>query len=277
MTRHSSISYTAATKITAIGLASLVLFEICACSVDRREIARAISPDHRLAAILAEVSGGGAAGFINDEFYLNEQKYPPNFKEPILITSHCEPPTFTWLDDHTVQVRYSPPCDIVRFTNRWYLPSELAHGNAVTIEIILLRDELAQLSQSDFYKLYDPSSLVEVKTLHGLPEAVQTLLGAHATGYARIAEVGEECDPTDVDGNDAGRCFLVGGTSDCSALVAFKIGGYAGQSEIARAYAHTKSGWIMVKEWGISYPNNLRELKEMTSLPPEDYGAWKPK
>jgi hypothetical protein len=134
-----------------------------------------------------------------------------------------------------------------------------------------------QLSPSELLKLYDPSSLVEVKTLHGLPEEVQTDLGAHATGYARIAEVGEECYPTDVHGNDPGRCFLVGGKSDSSALVAFKIGGYAGQSEIARAYVHTKSGWTMVNEWGIGYPNNLRELKEMTGLPPEDYGTWKPK
>jgi hypothetical protein len=126
------------------------------------------------------------------------------------------------------------------------------------------------LTESEIYKMYDPSSLVEVKTLHGLPEGVQTLLGVHATGYARIADVGEECNPTDVVGPGPGRCFFVGGASDSGALVAFKVGGFAGQSGVAEGYVHVKSGWIKVRAWAIGYPSNLRELREMTSVPPDD-------
>jgi hypothetical protein len=133
-------------------------------------------------------------------------------------------------------------------------------------------------TQSETSKLYDPSSLVEVKTLHSLPDGVQILLGVKATGYNRIADVGEKCNPTDVVGGDEpGRCFLVGGVNESSALVAFKICGYAGQSVVAASYVRTKSAWVKVSEWDVGFPINLRELREMTSLPPEDYGPWKPK
>jgi hypothetical protein len=89
-----------------------------------------------------------------------------------------------------------------------------------------------QLSTAELLKLYDPSSLVETKTLEALPADLQSVIGVHATGYARLADVGEPCNPTDVVGNDPGRCFSVGGVSPTSALVAFKIGGYAGQSGV---------------------------------------------
>ena len=269
--------FKAMNKVTGVALTAIAILAICACSVDRREVARVSSSDHRLVAILIEASGGGAAGFLNYELYINEQQYPPSLKEPILITSHCDTPSFAWVDDHTIQVHYKPPCSVNRFINHWYVPSDMAHGNVTPIEIILVRDEPAIPSVSDPFKLYDPSSLVEVKTLHGFPIELQVLLGVQETGYHRIADVGEQCYPTDVHGSDPGRCFLMGGISDSSALVAFKIGGYAGQSEVAVAYAHTKSGWLKAKEWDIGNPNNLRELKEMTGLPAENYGPSKPK
>jgi hypothetical protein len=126
-----------------------------------------------------------------------------------------------------------------------------------------------QLSTAELFKLYDPSSLVETKTLGNLPADLQSVLGVHATGYERLADVGEPCNPTDVVANDPGRCFFVGGVSPTSALVAFKIGGYAGQSGVGEAYVHTKSTWIKVESWNIGYPSNLTELREMTSFPPD--------
>jgi hypothetical protein len=54
-----------------------------------------------------------------------------------------------------------------------------------------------------------------------------------------------------------------------SASVAFKVGGYAGQSEVAVIYVHTKSGWVKAGEWNIGYPNNLSDLKEMGRLAAE--------
>jgi hypothetical protein len=121
-----------------------------------------------------------------------------------------------------------------------------------------------QLSTEELLKLYDPSSLVETKTLGALPAALQSVLGVHATGYARLADVGEPCNPTDFHGEDPGRCFLVGGVSPTSALVAFKIGGIAGQSGVGEAFVHANSTWIKVHSWDIRYPRNLKELREMT-------------
>jgi hypothetical protein len=69
---------------------------------------------------------------------------------------------------------------------------------------------------------------------------------------------------------------LVGGASDSSALVAFKVGGYAGQRAVAVRYVHTKSGWTKVGEGDVGYPNNLNELEEMSRLAIES-GSSKPR
>ena len=115
-------------------------------------------------------------------------------------------------------------------------------------------------------RIYNPASLVEVKSLAGFPDELQIALGARIKGYGRIADVGEECNPTDVVGDGPDRCFLLGGLSGTSALVAYKVGGYAGQWEVAASYVHTKSGWVKIGEGNIGYPNNLSELKEMSRL-----------
>jgi hypothetical protein len=127
-----------------------------------------------------------------------------------------------------------------------------------------------QLTTAELSKLYDPSSLVEAKTLGDLPADLQSVLGVHANGYARIADVGEPCNPTDVIGNDPGRCFFVGGVSATSALIAFKIGGYAGQTGVGEAYVHTASTWIKVESWSIGFPSDLKALREMVSIPRGD-------
>jgi hypothetical protein len=127
-----------------------------------------------------------------------------------------------------------------------------------------------QLSAEELLKLYDPSSLVETKTLGALPQALQLVLGVHATGYDRLADVGEPCNPTDYHHGDPGRCFFVGGVSPTSALVAFKIGGIAGQSGVGEAFVQANSTWIKVHSWDIRYPRNLKELREMTRVPPDD-------
>jgi hypothetical protein len=119
-------------------------------------------------------------------------------------------------------------------------------------------------------RIYNPASLVEVKSLAEFPDELQIALGARIKGYGRIADVGEECNPTDVVGDGAGRCFLLGGLSSTSALVAYKVGGYAGPWEVAARYVHTKSGWVKIGDGNIGYPNNLSELKEMSRLAAED-------
>jgi hypothetical protein len=131
--------------VVVFGLSVLALFgcsaaRLLGCSGDRREIARSSSPDHVLLAVHIEAMGGGAAGFVSEEIYINEQSNSADRKHPILIASHCEVLSLGWLDDRTLQVHYSVPCSINQFTNRWYVPSELAQGSATPVEIILVRD-----------------------------------------------------------------------------------------------------------------------------------------
>src|ERR1035437_3094413 len=83
-----------------------------------------------------------------------------------------------------------------------------------------------QPSTAELLNLYDPSSLVETKTLSAFPSDLQSVLGVHATDSPRIADIGEPCNPTDVVRKDyPDRCFLLGGLSGTSALVAYKVGG----------------------------------------------------
>jgi hypothetical protein len=127
------------------------------------------------------------------------------------------------------------------------------------------------LSAAELLKLYDPSSLVETKTLKSLPADLQSVLGVRGTDYDRIADVGVPCDPTDVVSKDyPTNCFFVGGISATSALVAYKVGGFAGQSGVGAAYVRTNLYWKKVASWDIGYPSNLKELREMTSFPPDD-------
>jgi hypothetical protein len=126
-------------------------------------------------------------------------------------------------------------------------------------------------STAELLKLYDPSSLVEAKTLKALPADLQSVLGVRGTDTPWIADVGEPCNPTDVVSKDyPSKCFFVGGVSATSALVAYKVGGFAGQSGAGAAYVHTNSGWTEVASWNIGYPSNLNELREMTSFPPDN-------
>ncbi len=125
-----------------IGILVTVLsaLAICGCSVDRRDLASISSPDNRLRATHIETMGGGAAGFVAEEIYLDEQNTPADRKHPILSASHCAVLSLGWLDDDTLQIHYSAPCSINQFTNRWYVPSDLAHGTGTPIEIILVRE-----------------------------------------------------------------------------------------------------------------------------------------
>jgi hypothetical protein len=112
---------------------------VSACSVEQHERERHASPDQKLSAVLMESQGSGAQAPVTDNLYINEQGGAPELNKPIFSASHCEGLSFSWLNDYTLQVRYPSPCSINQFTNRWYKPSEMARGNAVPIEIILIR------------------------------------------------------------------------------------------------------------------------------------------
>jgi hypothetical protein len=111
-----------------------------ACSVERQELSRQLSPDRKLAAILIESSAGGAAGAVSYDLYIDEVRTPRDLDKPIFSASGCEGLAFSWLNDYTLQVHYPSPCRIHHFTNRWFLPSDVAVGKATPFEIILIRD-----------------------------------------------------------------------------------------------------------------------------------------
>jgi hypothetical protein len=126
-------------------------------------------------------------------------------------------------------------------------------------------------STAELLKLFDPSSLVEAKTLRDLPADLRLQLGIHGTNFDWIADVGEPCNPTDVVSKDyPSKCFLVGGLSATSALISYNRGSYEGQSGVGVAYVYINSQWTKVESWRIGYPSNLKELREMTSFPPDD-------
>jgi hypothetical protein len=125
-------------------------------------------------------------------------------------------------------------------------------------------------STADIGRLYDPSRLVELRSLRGYPEDLQALLGVHATGNSRIADVGEDCHVTDVPGPGPGRCFVLGGISRTSALVAFKGGGRAGQFLTSAAYVRDKAGWVLLWQRRVGPPASLVQLIEMTSVAADD-------
>jgi hypothetical protein len=127
------------------------------------------------------------------------------------------------------------------------------------------------LSVSEIATLYDPSSLVQVKTLNGFPVELQSVLGVHATDSPPIADAGERCTPSDVVRIDyPDRCFLVGGVSSTSALVAYKAGSIAGPFVVAARYVLTKSTGVMIGNERIGMPSSLAELKEMSRLAMEN-------
>jgi hypothetical protein len=117
-------------------------------------------------------------------------------------------------------------------------------------------------STTDMFKLYDPSSLIEVRSVSELPDGLRQI-------EAGMMEAPGE--------GPHSRCcqFLIAGASDTSALVAYEEFGYVG-TFLAKAYVHVASGWTEAHGWVIGSPTTLRELKEMTSLPVENYDAWKP-
>jgi hypothetical protein len=106
------------------------------------------------------------------------------------------------------------------------------------------------------FKLYSPSSLVEVQKFADLPDGLRAVLlrGKYTNG-------GEGPD---------GKCcaILIAGVSKTSALVAYELFGYV-PSYRACAFVQTNTGWVPAGEWNIGPQSTLVGLKEMTSRPPD--------
>jgi hypothetical protein len=106
------------------------------------------------------------------------------------------------------------------------------------------------LTDAGLFKLYDPSSLIEVRKFSDLPDGVKAL--ANRSGM-------------DARGEGPGgrlRHFLVGGVSKTSALVAYEQFGYV-PTYMADAYVKNGSDWVAIRSWEIGHVTTLDEARNM--------------
>jgi hypothetical protein len=105
-------------------------------------------------------------------------------------------------------------------------------------------------TDADLFKLYSPSSLMEVRNFSDLPDGVRAL--ANRSGM-------------DARGEGPGgrlRQFLVGGVSETSALVAYEQFGYV-PTYMADAYVKNGSNWVAIRSWEIGRVTTLDETRDM--------------
>jgi hypothetical protein len=107
----------------------------------------------------------------------------------------------------------------------------------------------------------DTGTLVEVRSIEGLPTDVKKILGRQKTGVDGIADKWEKFNTTDVIYDQLPmRRFIAGGSGPSSAVVAYEQGG-RGYSIQAAAFALERSGWIKVGQWTLhENPYTLRGL-----------------
>ncbi len=125
-------------KHSCIGI-GMVVAMMTACSANQHELARRVSPDQKLVAVLMESGHTDASQPVTDELYLNDQGLPLQLDTPVLKAHHCDGVTFSWINEYTVEIRYPTVCAIDQFTNRWQRPSDVAAGHENPVEIILAR------------------------------------------------------------------------------------------------------------------------------------------
>jgi hypothetical protein len=117
--------------------ASLLL--LTACSAERKELNRQLSPNRKLVAVLMESLGGDAGASLREEIYVNDQSLPLSLDKPVFSAVGCDRVSLKWLNDYTLEIRYETVCAISHFTNRWNRPSDTAVGRENPIEVVLVR------------------------------------------------------------------------------------------------------------------------------------------
>jgi hypothetical protein len=110
-----------------------------------------------------------------------------------------------------------------------------------------------EVNDADMFKLYDPSSLIEVRKFSDLPDGVKVLAnrdGMEAKGEGPEGRLRE---------------FMVGGASQTSALVAYEQFGYT-PTYFAAAYVYTGGKWVAVRRWEIGKVTTLKEALNIIGL-----------
>ena len=116
---------------------------IAACSTQRTELTRVISPDNSTVALLIREDSGGAAGSRILHVYLADiQDREPKGK-PSFSATRCDEVNLIWGDARKLHVEYQQSCNIRRFHNKWYLRfSSDEELEKSIVEIILVRREV---------------------------------------------------------------------------------------------------------------------------------------
>jgi hypothetical protein len=117
-------------------IAVLALFS--GCSMERSEIARLDSPDHRATAVLVQEVGGGAAGSATYSLYLTDTE-DQEMKRPSFVASGCSGLSVEWMDTRILKLNYPSNCAIKQFVNLWYSRLDVKNARRASVEIVLAR------------------------------------------------------------------------------------------------------------------------------------------
>ena len=129
------------TMVLSAGVRSfcVLFFFLAACSMDRKEIARISSPDHRVEAVIVNESGGGAAGSSEYYIYMAENTNPEKLGDSVFTASNCAGIHGVWLDNNTLQIAYHSGCSIRGFKNKWYSAKADRQFRRFDVEIVLAK------------------------------------------------------------------------------------------------------------------------------------------
>ena len=113
---------------------------LAACSMDRKEVSRAPSPDHRVAAVIVNEMGGGAAGSSEYYVYMVEDKTAEELSHPVFTASNCAGLSAKWIDNNNLQLTYYSSCSIREFVIKWFSTRSTGHdGRRADAEITLTK------------------------------------------------------------------------------------------------------------------------------------------
>jgi len=90
-----------------------------------------------LAAFLVE-SMAGRDGSIHQDIYIHDEALPPGLKDSVFGGTGFDHLSYRWASDYTLEIHYDTTCTILKFTNRWSRPSDVAAGRPNPIEIVLI-------------------------------------------------------------------------------------------------------------------------------------------
>jgi hypothetical protein len=143
------------------GSAVAVLLWLVACSSQRTELARVVSPDQSTVATLVREDAGGAAGSRMFYVYLENARDKNPKDNPSFSAAHCDGIRVAWEGNQKLRLEYQPSCDVRQFRNLWYARSSVSDEQMQepAVEIVLVR------SAETTPKTGGPASSVERSTV----------------------------------------------------------------------------------------------------------------